>query len=95
MGEELRALVKGRVQMVMYRDFVQRKARGLGLSGFVRNLVDGSVEVVAQGERAKLEILAAKLKKGSLLSRVESVDLDWHPIGEVQQGFRIAYHKDL
>jgi acylphosphatase len=71
--KELHAIVHGRVQMVMYRDFCCRKARKLGLVGYVKNLPDGTVEVVAQGTQEKLEKFLEYLRKGSLLSHVEEV----------------------
>lgn len=89
--EEFRAIVRGRVQLVMFRDFTQRKGSGLGLSGTVRNLSDGTVEVVAQGERAALERLIAKLHKGSLLSRVDAVEVAWREPAERFDRFRIVY----
>lgn len=69
--------IYGRVQMVMYRDFATRKARALKLVGYVRNLADGSVEAYAQGDKPALENYAAKLRRGSILSRVERVDVAW------------------
>lgn len=63
--------------MVMYRDFSQRKARKLGLVGFVKNETDGSVTVVAEGPRELLEKYIAYLHKGSILSRVENVRVEW------------------
>jgi acylphosphatase len=75
--EEFRAIVSGRVQMVMFRDFTTRKARKVGAKGFVQNLSDGTVEVVAQGERAILDRLIQYLHKGSILSRVEKVSVTW------------------
>jgi len=75
--EEFRAIIQGRVQMVMFRDFTTRKARKVGVKGFVQNLADGTVEVVAQGERSALEKLIAYLHKGSILSRVENVAVEW------------------
>ena len=69
--------VAGRVQGVGFRYFVTRSARGLGLSGYVRNLPDGMVEVAASGNRASLDALAALLKKGPPGAVVESVTLDW------------------
>lgn len=75
--EEFHAIVSGRVQMVMFRDFTTRKARKVGVKGFVQNLADGTVEVVAQGEKAALERLITYLHKGSILSRVENVVVEW------------------
>lgn len=63
--------------MVMFRDFATRKARKVGVKGFVQNLADGTVEVIAQGERAALERLIAYLHKGSILSSVEDVRVEW------------------
>jgi acylphosphatase len=89
--ERLEAKVSGRVQVVMYRDFVCRSARALGLVGEVENLPDGSVRIVAEGNREKLDALALKLWKGSLLSKVEMVDTRFSPSrGEFTQ-FRIVY----
>lgn len=75
--EEFHAIVSGRVQMVMFRDFTTRKARKVGVHGFVQNLADGTVEIIAQGERAALERLIAYLHKGSILSKVEGVHVAW------------------
>src|SRR3989338_1128327 len=69
--------ITGRVQMVMFRDFAQRKARKFGLCGFVRNNADGSVAVVAEGTREKLEDFLQLLDKGSVLSRVDDVEVEW------------------
>lgn len=74
MNERLEATISGRVQMVMYRDFATRKARGLKLVGEVRNLPNGTVSVIAEGPRQKLETYVEKLKRGSLLSQVVNVD---------------------
>lgn len=63
--------------MVMFRDFVTRKARKVGVKGFVQNLADGTVEVVAQGEKAALERLIEYLHKGPILSHVEKVNVEW------------------
>lgn len=70
-------MITGRVQMVMFRDFVKRKASSLGVNGTVRNLNDGSVEVVAQGSKDKLEVLKNQLYKGPLLARVDKVEMVW------------------
>lgn len=88
---ELHAIISGRVQMVMFRDFTRRAARRLGLVGWVKNLRDGTVEVVAQGQAHALEELIAALHHGSMFSRVDSVDVEWRePIGQFQD-FRITY----
>lgn len=91
MSERIDCIVSGRVQMVMYRDFATRKARSLALVGQAKNLKDGTVHVVAEGSREKLERYIKKLKKGSLLSSVEAVEVSWgDPTGEYKT-FTIAY----
>lgn len=63
--------------MVMYRDFAQRKARGLRLVGTVQNLKDGSVAVVAEGEEDILKKYIILLHKGSIFAKVEEVEVKW------------------
>ena len=69
----LHFLVKGRVQGVGFRWFVQREAAELGLNGWVRNTNDGHVEVVAAGDETELAELRVALRKGSRGSRVDAV----------------------
>jgi acylphosphatase len=69
-----RYLVQGRVQGVGYRYFVQREADTLGVTGFVRNLPDGSVEVVAEAADGVLDRLEARLRQGPSFARVASLD---------------------
>ena len=83
--------VTGRVQMVMFRDFSQRKARKLGLVGFTRNETDGSVTVVAEGEHALLEKYLAYLRKGSILSRVDDVEVRWGNATGEYKDFKITF----
>jgi acylphosphatase len=82
-----RALVRGRVQGVGFRWFVMQEADALGLSGWVRNLSDGSVEVEAEGEN--LEAFREVLRKGPPSADVVSVDFeDREPQGGA--GFRVV-----
>lgn len=81
-------VVEGRVQGVFYRASTQRKARELGLSGWVRNLTDGSVEVYACGEGAQLEALCAWLEEGPPHAVVTSVRCrETGPDGEAGDDF--------
>ena len=66
-------LVKGRVQGVGFRWFVQREAAEIGLRGWVRNTPDGHVEVLASGDAETLAELKQALRKGSRGSRVDAV----------------------
>lgn len=75
--ERLHALVKGDVQGVGFRYFVQRRADQLEVRGWVRNNDDGTVEVVAEGERQALEQLRRALEEGPRMARVDRVDVQW------------------
>lgn len=66
-------LVKGRVQGVGFRWFVQREAAEIGLKGWVRNTDEGHVEIVASGDSEDLAELKDALRKGSRGSRVDAV----------------------
>jgi acylphosphatase len=69
----IRVVVSGRVQSVGFRAFAQEKAEALGLSGYVRNVPDGSVEVVAEGEKVAAERLLAILREAFWAARVDHV----------------------
>ncbi len=70
-------IVAGLVQGVGYRWFAARCARELGLSGFVRNLREGTVEVEAEGERAAVEELLHRLRIGPRAARVTDLRITW------------------
>lgn len=80
----IRAVVRGRVQGVGFRGYVETRARFLRLAGQVRNMQDGrSVEVVAEGPRDALEQLIEHLREGPRMSRVDTLDVEWRePTGE-------------
>jgi acylphosphatase len=84
-----RIWVTGRVQGVGYRAFVQRVAIQLGLSGGVKNLDDGRVEVDVEGSRQQLEQLIERLKVGPPAARVVEVNVKWEPPTEHRGGFQI------
>jgi len=88
----VRAIVYGRVQGVFFRAFTQRQARGLGLTGYVRNLPDGrAVEVQAEGERNKLVRLIDHLKVGPPGAMVARVESDWSEYTGGYSGFSVRY----
>jgi acylphosphatase len=70
-----RFLVRGRVQGVGFRWFVEREAHILGIAGWVRNNHDGSVEVLAQGTRDQLMGLHSRLREGPRAARVDAVEV--------------------
>lgn len=87
----LHAKVYGIVQGVGFRYFVKREAKKLGIKGWVKNNIDGSVEVLAEGEREALESLLSLLHKGPAFAVVKGVDYCWEePKGEFFD-FDIAY----
>lgn len=77
MKARARIWISGRVQGVFYRDHTRRWASSLGLSGWVRNLPDGRVEALVEGERVEIQNLERRLREGPPLSRVEDVHTEW------------------
>ena len=67
--------VSGLVQGVFFRDSTRQKAEELGLTGWVRNLSDGRVEIVAEGK--KTEELVSWVRKGPSVARVDKVDFEY------------------
>lgn len=87
--EARRYVVKGRVQGVGFRWFVEREANQLGLRGWVRNNLDGAVEVLAVGTREQLSVLRRKLQEGPRASRVDTVEELPAQAGPDLKSFRI------
>ena len=87
----LSAIVRGRVQGVGFRYFVLSAAKELNLTGWVRNLPDGAVQVEACGSEDDLDTLEQRLWKGPHFSRVENVQCTRKPDGETKSysGFKI------
>jgi acylphosphatase len=74
---QARIYVLGFVQGVGFRGFVRSNARKLGLTGWVQNLTDDRVEVLAQGQKEKIEILIKICEKGPIIADVKSVTVAW------------------
>ncbi|MBM2817596.1 MAG: acylphosphatase [Parcubacteria group bacterium] len=90
-AKQIECVMFGRVQLVMFRDFAQRKARKIGIMGMVENLSDGSVKVVAQGTEENLLKFISYLKKGPILAKVQDISVSWTEAGEFFQDFKIVY----
>ncbi len=88
---EIHCIVSGAVQNVRYRDYVQTAATQLGLTGWVRNLPDGTVEVCAQGLPDTLKELVEHLHEGSLQSKVDAVSVDWRTARKIADDFSILF----
>ena len=84
---ELHCIVSGRVQGIGFRNFVVNIARELGLTGFVANIPDGSVEVLAQGELTVLKLFANHLRKGPEGSQVRGFYDEWSQAEKSFQDF--------
>jgi acylphosphatase len=84
-----RFLVRGRVQGVGFRWFVEQQAHMLGIAGWVRNNADGAVEVHAQGSREQIKSLHAQLQKGPRAARVDQVEESEVPLSQGMKTFRI------
>jgi len=84
-----RYIVRGRVQGVGFRWFVEREAHTLGIAGWVRNNLDGSVEVLAMGTREQLAGLRSRLQQGPRAARVDNVEESESRPVEGLKSFRI------
>lgn len=87
----LHAFVRGRVQGVGFRHFVMTSAQTLGLDGWVRNLWDGRVEVLAEGSKVQLENLLKRLERGPSSSYVAEVNVEWLPATGEFTGFHVRF----
>jgi acylphosphatase len=81
--------IEGRVQGVFFRASTMNKARELGLTGWVKNNPDGSVEVVAEGAREVVEELVAWSHKGPRHAVVDKVEVEWEPYLDEYKEFTI------
>jgi acylphosphatase len=91
MSEKIRTVhlrIDGRVQGVGYRAFVERQALALGLSGWVRNRHDGSVEAVLQGEPGPVAAIFELCRSGPAAARVDRVEIVGEGVG-AYDGFEV------
>ena len=90
MKSRLHLLIHGNVQGVFFRANTQSEAGRLGITGWVRNLGDGSVEVMAEGDESALRALLAWCKIGPAGAGVESVTEEWLPADGQFRDFRVV-----
>ncbi len=88
-AREARVVVSGIVQGVFFRSSTRDAAVRAGVRGFVRNLPDGRVEAVLQGEREAVEKVIAFMRTGPPGAFVEEASVDWRVTGETWNGFSI------
>jgi acylphosphatase len=89
--DRLQATVHGRVQGVSFRYYTRRRATELGVTGIVRNARNGTVEVVAEGQRAVLDELLAFLRVGPPAAVVTRVDVRWVAPTNAFERFEVRY----
>ncbi|MFC1787516.1 acylphosphatase [Halobacteriota archaeon] len=90
MKSRVRAFVCGKVQGVFFRSFTKSEAASLEIHGWVRNLRDGRVEVLVEGNKGALDELLGRIREGSPGSMVEKVDVMWEKYVGDLNGFRIV-----
>ncbi len=83
--------VHGRVQGVGFRYWTRQKAVELGISGWVRNCADGSVEALLSGPEPVLRSMLERLQQGPVMARVERLDARWLDAVPQNTGFRIRH----
>ena len=88
MALQARLSITGRVQGVGYRDWAMRTAERLGLTGWVRNRVDGSVEALVVGEDVAVGEMIEACRRGPRLAEVDAVDVDPVDLDILPEGFR-------
>ena len=88
--ERLELQVHGRVQGVAFRWSTRRQAAAFGLTGWVRNLADGSVRIVAEGDADRLQLLLTWAQNGPDHARVDRVEADWSQAVGSFTSFEIA-----
>jgi acylphosphatase len=86
----LHAIVSGRVQGVGFRASTERRAREIGVTGRVRNRMDGTVEVLAEGAPGQIEALAAWLETGPPMARIDGVEASYGPARGEYVDFRVT-----
>ena len=91
MNSRAHIFVRGRVQGVFFRDHTRKWASSLGLTGWVRNLADGRVEVMVEGDQTRIKRLIACLEEGPPLSHVEDVQVNWEDHQGEFDDFKITW----
>ncbi len=90
---EVRAhiVIRGKVQGVFFRSEIERRAESLEVKGWVRNLPDGNVEAVFEGQELSVNRLIEFCKRGPYRAQVTKLDLNWEKYAGQFKDFRIVY----
>jgi len=90
-GARTHVLISGRAQGVFFRENTQRKAKKLRITGWIKNLSDGRVEAVFEGDKKPVEKIINWAKRGPILAKVESIDIEWQEYKNEFSDFEIRY----
>ena len=85
-------IIEGRVQGVWFRESTKRKALSLGVYGWVRNLPDGRVEVVAEGEEERLNEFLRRIREGLMKRYIKREDVIWENYKQEFDDFEIRFY---
>jgi acylphosphatase len=88
---EMHTIIKGQVQEVGFRAMTRYYATLLGITGTVRNLAGGSVEIYAHGSKQRLEELMKKLKEEAFPGHIDEASIEFFPIETPHEDFRIIH----
>ncbi len=89
--ERVNIIVRGSVQGVFYRARTKEKALELDLTGWVRNRIDGTVEIVAEGKREDLDRLVEWSRHGPKHAHVTNQEVNWQPFADEFRDFTVKY----
>ena len=84
-------IISGRVQGVCYRMETQRAAKSIGVSGWVKNRFDGTVEAVFEGGKKQVDQIIDWCRKGPALARVSNIEIGWESVTGELRDFDITY----
>ena len=93
MDNKVRAhvIISGRVQGVCYRMETHRAAKSIGVSGWVKNRLDGTVEAVFEGDKEQVNQIIEWCRKGPTLARVSNIEIGWESVTGEFRDFDITY----
>lgn len=89
--KNFKLIVKGRVQGVNFRNFAKQNASKLGIVGWARNLRNGNLEIIAQGDELKLNTFFHQIKTGPMMASVASIDKEEQSLDENLEFFDMRF----
>jgi len=92
MKKQVHVFYTGRVQGVGFRMTAEESAHQMNVRGWVKNLRDGRVELVAEGEETMLQRFLQEIQNGQMKNFIKHVELSWSPAGETFDDFEIRYY---